>query len=330
MKSKYAIFLLFCILLSSMVFSDSAVLQTSGNSSLPYVQMGYAKICSLDGDNIFTGENIFTGNVTFTNPPTGINNVNNSQYLNGHPDTYFLPIADVCTESTSCDFVTYTALQNSTIVRMGTANQTKSYCGNITGSNVDLCNVPSTDISGLVPYSGAVGDVNLNNKSIINIYYIQVSELNVSNNSIYIGGVKISSTGEELIIAGNTTSDFYKGSGKYLTDVNSSNISIYSINATYANYSNISGSTICNGTNVLLGNGSCVPLAVQTNISSYYGSQLSSIDADLNRTLGFTAIPRQIIIDGSTWYNVTDYSYNISHIIFLNRVFNSQLIVVTS
>jgi len=67
-------------------------------------------------------------------------------------------------------------------------------------------------------------DVRVNS---INASYGYFTELNVSNSSIHIGGVKLSGGVDELFISegeGNVTAKYYYGSGQFLTDINLSSV----------------------------------------------------------------------------------------------------------
>jgi len=63
--------------------------------------------------------------------------------------------------------------------------------------------------------------------SSINATYGYFEELNVSNSSIHIGGVKLSGGIDELFVSegeGNVTAKYYYGSGQFLTDINLSSV----------------------------------------------------------------------------------------------------------
>lgn len=97
-----------------------------------------------------------------------------------------------------------------------------------TGNTTFYCTVNVSDNDTYVPYTNANNNVNLGIYTLyanaVNATKGYFTELNVSNSSIWVGDVKISSNNEVLDISGNVTSNFFIGSGKYLTDINISTV----------------------------------------------------------------------------------------------------------
>jgi hypothetical protein len=106
-----------------------------------------------------------------------------------------------------------------------------------------------------VPYTGAIGDIDLNNKSITNINIINATTGYFSNHTVYIGDTKLSSNASNELSIGDGAGDvygrFYYGSAKYLTDINLS-----SINGTviFNGPLNMNGYNIFNVSNITAGN----------------------------------------------------------------------------
>lgn len=92
-----------------------------------------------------------------------------------------------------------------------------------------------------VPYTGATGDIDLNNKSITNINIINATTGYFSNHTVYIGTTKLSSNQSTLYVnngEGNVSANYYFGSAKYLTEINitGGNIDMAGNNISNTNY----------------------------------------------------------------------------------------------
>ena len=106
-----------------------------------------------------------------------------------------------------------------------------NFIGNFSGTfdGVNISNLSNQ----YVPYTGATRNVNLGTNNITADWGF-FNSINVSNNSIYIGNVKISTDGNDLNVSSNITALSYKGDGSQLTNLNLTGIDINagSINAT--------------------------------------------------------------------------------------------------
>jgi hypothetical protein len=122
-----------------------------------------------------------------------------------------------------------------------------------------------------VPYLGANKDVLLGlynlNATVITGDRGVFRELNVSNSSIYVGNVKISSSSSGLSVDNNVTSPFFYGSGRFLSDIN---------------LSNVNGTSIFNGPVTING-----PLTVYDNITAnnFFGNISYTYVLGLNNSI---------------------------------------------
>lgn len=159
----------------------------------------------------------------------------------------------------------------------------------------------STDLSAYIKNNTKANYVIYADK--INATMGYFTELNVSKSSIYVGDIKMSSNDGYLNVTGNLTATYYYGSGKFLTDINLSNING---SATFG------GDVIINGNLTVVQNLSANKICLNTNgcITSW---PTAGDNTSWNQSLADT-LYLGINNNGSFWLAINNSYINDSHL----------------
>lgn len=181
--------------------------------------------------------------------------------------------------------------------------------GTISANN--FCYLNGTCIGDIyIPYIGANTDIDLNNKSIMNVNRIVAQEINVSNSTLYVGDVKVSSVGQVLNVSGNVSSGYFIGSGKFLTDLNITQLNnsvIISGNTTIFGDLNMAEYNIINTTEICFIDNTCQSTIVNQSLFVPY------IGAVNNVNLGNNNLNNTGYINGLNWSKIVTTAWGVGN-----------------